>query len=119
MPCLVATATAANVGSAATIMGNPQNMLIGATSGIPFSYFLLRAGPPALMGLLVCRLVIIVFFPKEFDRRARGDRAAEPAISVAPLEAVVISNMLSNVPALASTFAGNLTLLGSVTNLTT
>ena len=68
LPYLVALATAANVGSAATIVGNPQNMLIGASSGIPFGRFLLMLGPPSLAGLLVVYLVVVAVFPAEFRR---------------------------------------------------
>ncbi|HUW70733.1 MAG TPA: anion transporter [bacterium] len=70
VPYLVATATAANVGSAATIIGNPQNMLIGARSGIPFVEYATRVGPPALIGLVVCWVVIMLVFPGEFRRTA-------------------------------------------------
>src|SRR5262249_55307048 len=34
-PYLIAVATSANIGSAATLVGNPQNMIIGSLSGIP------------------------------------------------------------------------------------
>ena len=40
VPYLVALATAANVGSVATLTGNPQNMLIGSFSGISYRAFL-------------------------------------------------------------------------------
>jgi Na+/H+ antiporter NhaD/arsenite permease-like protein len=66
LPYLIALATAANVGSCATIVGNPQNMLIGASSHIPFGIFLVRLGPPALVGLVVCYSTIIAVFPDEF-----------------------------------------------------
>jgi Na+/H+ antiporter NhaD/arsenite permease-like protein len=53
MPYLLALACAANVGSAATLIGNPQNMLIGETLKLPFGgYFALALGP-VLLGLLV------------------------------------------------------------------
>lgn len=68
LPYLVALATAANVGSAATIVGNPQNMLIGASSGIPFGRFLLMLGPPSLAGLLVVYFVVVACFPAEFRK---------------------------------------------------
>jgi Na+/H+ antiporter NhaD/arsenite permease-like protein len=51
VPYLVALATAANVGSVATLTGNPQNMLVGSFSRIGYSAFLLREGPIALLGL--------------------------------------------------------------------
>ncbi|HEX8924471.1 MAG TPA: anion transporter, partial [Terriglobales bacterium] len=52
-PLLLALATASNIGSAATITGNPQNILIGSLSGIGYLSFLARLGPPALIGLFI------------------------------------------------------------------
>jgi Na+/H+ antiporter NhaD/arsenite permease-like protein len=53
LPYLLAVATASNVGSVATITGNPQNMLIGSFSGIKYLDFLLHLGPIALVGLFL------------------------------------------------------------------
>ncbi len=53
LPYLLAVATGANVGSVATITGNPQNMLIGSFSGIKYLDFLLHLGPVALVGLFL------------------------------------------------------------------
>lgn len=75
LPYLVALATAANVGSCATIVGNPQNMLIGASSGISFGRFLLMLGPPSLFGLLVVYAVVRRSFPAEFRP---GERLSAP-----------------------------------------
>jgi Na+/H+ antiporter NhaD/arsenite permease-like protein len=47
VPYLLALACAANVGSAATLIGNPQNMLIGQTLRLPFAGFLADALAPA------------------------------------------------------------------------
>jgi Na+/H+ antiporter NhaD/arsenite permease-like protein len=58
LPYLLAVATAANIGSVATITGNPQNMLIGSFSGLSYRYFLLHLGPVALIGMLLDWLVI-------------------------------------------------------------
>uniref|UniRef100_A0A7C3E7R9 Anion transporter n=1 Tax=Gracilinema caldarium TaxID=215591 RepID=A0A7C3E7R9_9SPIR len=66
VPYLIALALAANIGSAATIIGNPQNMLIGASSGIPFGRFLSRLAIPSVLGLLVAYLLTILVFKKEF-----------------------------------------------------
>lgn len=52
-PYLVGLATSANIGSAATLVGNPQNMIIGSLSGFPFAKFLTCAGPAASVGLLI------------------------------------------------------------------
>jgi Na+/H+ antiporter NhaD/arsenite permease-like protein len=51
VPYLIALATAANVGSVATLTGNPQNMLVGSFSGIPYRTFLLYEAPVAVVGL--------------------------------------------------------------------
>lgn len=56
-PYLIALATAANVGSVATLTGNPQNMLVGGFSGIGYRAFLLREAPVAVIGLALVFLV--------------------------------------------------------------
>ncbi len=53
IPYLLAVATASNIGSTATITGNPQNILIGSYSGIGYRDFLLHLGPVALAGLFL------------------------------------------------------------------
>ncbi|HUK23669.1 MAG TPA: anion transporter [Terriglobales bacterium] len=53
LPYLLAVATASNIGSVATITGNPQNMLIGSFSHIGYRDFLARLGPVALAGLFL------------------------------------------------------------------
>jgi Na+/H+ antiporter NhaD/arsenite permease-like protein len=78
VPYLIALATAANVGSVATLTGNPQNMLVGSFSHLTYRGFLLREGPIALLGL-VCVFGVVwavyrrelpaTFGPPEPDRR--------------------------------------------------
>jgi Na+/H+ antiporter NhaD/arsenite permease-like protein len=75
LPYLLALATSANIGSLATITGNPQNMLIGSLSGIPFRAFTAALGPIALAGLALDAVVIWVLFRKEL-RQLPGDVAA-------------------------------------------
>jgi Na+/H+ antiporter NhaD/arsenite permease-like protein len=52
VPYLLALACAANVGSAATLIGNPQNMLIGETLKLSFGGYFAQALGPVLFGLL-------------------------------------------------------------------
>lgn len=70
VPYLVALATAANVGSAATIIGNPQNMLIGMVSKISFGRFVAAMAPVALVGLLVCYAVVMLAYRQEFKQNS-------------------------------------------------
>ncbi|MBZ5705930.1 MAG: anion transporter [Acidobacteriia bacterium] len=53
LPYLLAVATASNIGSVATITGNPQNMLIGSFSGIKYRDFLWHLAPVAFIGLFL------------------------------------------------------------------
>lgn len=67
LPYLVGLVTAANVGSVAAITGNPQNMLVGISSAIPFVDFSRALGPVALGGLLIIWLVLITVYRAEFS----------------------------------------------------
>lgn len=66
LPYLVALVTAANVGSVATVMGNPQNMLVALASGIGFVDFFVALAPIAGAGLVVIWGVIVVVYRREF-----------------------------------------------------
>lgn len=67
VPYLLAVAMASNAGSAATITGNPQNMMIGALSGIPYRSFLAALAPIALVSLVLTWLVLTLVFRAEFN----------------------------------------------------
>lgn len=62
VPHLIALATAANIGSASTITGNPQNMMIGVQSGIAYGHFAARLMPVSLVGLLIDFALIALIF---------------------------------------------------------
>lgn len=82
VPFLLALACAANVGSAATLIGNPQNMLIGQTLELSFSGYLVDAGAPVLLGLASVWYVI--------SRRVRGKWYKEtsvPTVETPPFNA--------------------------------
>jgi Na+/H+ antiporter NhaD/arsenite permease-like protein len=66
IPYLLATATASNIGSVATITGNPQNIMIGSFSGIPYGSFAAALTPVALVSLLICALLIAISYRSEF-----------------------------------------------------
>ena len=66
IPYLLATATASNIGSVATITGNPQNIVIGSLSHIPYGAFAAALAPIAVVGLVVCAVLIALFYRSEF-----------------------------------------------------
>jgi Na+/H+ antiporter NhaD/arsenite permease-like protein len=71
VPYLLAVAMASNIGSVATITGNPQNMMIGAFSGIRYREFALALSPVAAAGLVVTFAVIAIIYRGEFGRTDR------------------------------------------------
>jgi Na+/H+ antiporter NhaD/arsenite permease-like protein len=78
VPFLIALACASNVGSAGTLIGNPQNMLIGEVLDLSFAQYLYEGGVPALVGLGIVWLVI----RRAYADRWHGDRP--PMIADAP-----------------------------------
>lgn len=62
LPFLLALATGANTGSVATLVGNPQNMLVGMLGGIEYGAHLKLVGPVALLGLAVNQGLLWLFF---------------------------------------------------------
>ncbi len=86
-PHMIGLATAANIGSTGTITGNPQNIYIGAHSGISYPRFAARLMPIAIVCLVINFLVVAVVFrsrlsakrgPQESndDARARSNKSS-------------------------------------------
>jgi len=81
VPYLLAVATASNIGSVATITGNPQNMMIGSFSGIGYRDFLACLAPVALVGLVLVVVTIFFVYRREFNTAIKVD-VAKRAIEV-------------------------------------
>lgn len=103
MPYLLAVAMASNVGSTATITGNPQNIMIGSFSHIPYTKFLLALGPIAVVGLVITVLLVALFHRDEFANATRLE-APKPHISVN--RALVIRALVATAVMIALFFAG-------------
>jgi Na+/H+ antiporter NhaD/arsenite permease-like protein len=74
LPYLIALATSANIGSVATLVGNPQNMIIGHLSGISFREFSRALLPAAVVGLVINFFILRLGFGKML-RETTIDRA--------------------------------------------
>jgi Na+/H+ antiporter NhaD/arsenite permease-like protein len=79
VPYLLAVAMASNIGSTATITGNPQNMMIGSFSQIPYAQFTASLAPVALVGLVLTFVLIALFHRGEFAGDARLVAVTLPA----------------------------------------
>jgi Na+/H+ antiporter NhaD/arsenite permease-like protein len=77
LPFLIALATSANIGSVATLVGNPQNMIIGHFSRIPFSEFARSLAPAAVVGLTI-NFGIVSFGFRKVLREAAISREPHP-----------------------------------------
>jgi Na+/H+ antiporter NhaD/arsenite permease-like protein/uncharacterized membrane protein (UPF0127 family) len=82
MPYLLALATSSNIGSVMTVTGNPQNMLIGIYSKIPYLSFLGALFPVAIAGLAVSVAIIRFVYRKEMKTDAFSSKPIMPGYEV-------------------------------------
>jgi Na+/H+ antiporter NhaD/arsenite permease-like protein len=73
VPYLLGLACASNVGSAATLIGNPQNMLVGQVLRVPFGGYLLDGVVPAAIGIVIVWGVIAWQFRGRWELESRLD----------------------------------------------
>jgi Na+/H+ antiporter NhaD/arsenite permease-like protein len=119
VPYLLAVAMASNVGSTATITGNPQNMIIGSVSGLPYVTFAAALAPIAATGLLVTTALIALVYRAEFLNGERLYAAPHPTRSNRPLvlksvfvaAAMIVLFFVGQPPAKVAIVAGGLLLL--------
>lgn len=67
IPFLIALATSSNIGSVVTLTGNPQNMLIGVFSRIPYVDFTIHLLPIGFLGLAANVFIIYLLFRKDIN----------------------------------------------------
>ncbi|MGH7917266.1 MAG: anion transporter [Candidatus Binataceae bacterium] len=83
LPYLIALATAANIGSVATITGNPQNMIVAGFAHLSYGGFATRLAPLAVVGLVVNYVIVATLYRNQL-RGVRLERAnaAPPRLRV-------------------------------------
>ena len=90
IPYLIGLVTAANIGSTATIIGNPQNMLIGMSSRIPFVDFLRALAPVSIIGLALAWGVLVLVYRSEFTT----EHFERPEFASAPIDRTLLYKSL-------------------------
>ena len=85
-PFVIALACAANAGSAATVIGNPQNLLIGQQGGLGFWSFLAVCGVPAVAALAIVQGVVWSAWRRRFSIPASPGTAPPPAADRAAMD---------------------------------
>jgi Na+/H+ antiporter NhaD/arsenite permease-like protein len=103
VPFLLAVAMAANIGSTATITGNPQNMLIGSFSQIGYAQFAASLAPVAAIGLVLAFLVIALLHRSEF---AAGERRAPALLQPRVYNVLALRALVATAALIVLFFAG-------------
>ncbi|WP_369639188.1 SLC13 family permease [Nocardia sp. JMUB6875] len=75
LPFLIAEVLASNIGGAATLIGDPPNIIIGSRAGLSFNDFFLNLTPIVLIELAVFTLLLPRLFRGSFD--VDPERAAD------------------------------------------
>jgi Na+/H+ antiporter NhaD/arsenite permease-like protein len=88
VPYLIGLVTASNIGSVMTLTGNPQNMLIGLSSGLPYGKFLLVMLPVGLVCLALDALILLWLY-----REWLPTQLTLPDEPLPPLNRVVVRNI--------------------------
>ena len=78
-PYLIAVATGANVGSVATLVGNPQCMILGNLGGLEFRDYALRMAPVAAAALAANTALLVLFYRGRLGPPRRLDAPTPPS----------------------------------------
>lgn len=118
-PFLFAVAMGSNAGSALTLAGNPQNMLVGRLSGLSYRGYLADVALPVLAALVITAGLLHLVFRKALaePQPPVSDSGATPidrpllVVSLLGLVGAVVANLLGTPLALSALGAGTLTLI--------
>jgi Na+/H+ antiporter NhaD/arsenite permease-like protein len=103
LPYLLAVAMASNIGSVATITGNPQNMMIGSFSHIGYRAFAAALAPTAAIGLALTVLVLALLYRDEF----RHENVLQPVPYQARVNSALLwKSVIASAGMIAFFFAG-------------
>jgi Na+/H+ antiporter NhaD/arsenite permease-like protein len=106
IPYLVGLATASNIGSVATITGNPQNIIIGSLSQIPYLRFAARLAPIALIGLALNFAVVALVYRKVLSDAERVPLEADESSRPRVHRALLIKSVTVTLVTVGLFFAG-------------
>ncbi|PJA45247.1 hypothetical protein CO174_04040 [Candidatus Uhrbacteria bacterium CG_4_9_14_3_um_filter_50_9] len=108
-PFLISAILLSNIGGAATLIGDPPNIIIGSAANLSFNDFLFNVGPIALIVTVLTSLMLFVVYRKELKTADKG--AAKTFLKFDPRQAI------SDVPLLKkSLFTIAVVLLGFLTH---
>ena len=106
IPYLVGLATASNIGSVATITGNPQNIIIGSLSQITYLRFSARLAPIAIIGLLINFAIVALVYRKALRGGPAHDDLAAEVLRKSVHRPLLIKSVIVTLITIALFFAG-------------
>jgi Na+/H+ antiporter NhaD/arsenite permease-like protein len=106
IPYLVGLATASNIGSVATITGNPQNIIIGSLSHISYLRFAARLAPVAVIGLVFNFVVVALVYRKTLAKTADESPAADESSELRVHRGLLIKSVVVTLITVGLFFAG-------------
>jgi Na+/H+ antiporter NhaD/arsenite permease-like protein len=77
IPFIIAQVLVSNIGGAATLNGDPPNILIGSSAGIDFKSFLFYLGPTMAIIFVISLLLLKLFFKKELKGEQRLEKVSD------------------------------------------
>lgn len=106
IPYLIGLATASNVGSVATITGNPQNIIIGSLSHISYLRFASRLAPVALIGLILNFVVVALVYRHTLRAAGQADSSAVEPSRLRVHRGLLIKSLVVMLATVGCFFAG-------------
>lgn len=123
LPICLGIATSSNLGSAATVFGNPQNAFIASAAGVNLLQFFIAELPAACVGLVISVILLYIMFykvtilkeppPEEDDREGLARDGRYPKTLADERESLALSYDQSHDPYLSSAIAKERELLYS------
>ncbi len=90
VPVVIAMIFAANTGGAATMSGDPPNIIVGTAFGYTFRDFIINTGPIAWAGIILALIYFYLVFRKSLTSAPPGDKAT---IAQYPKPSQAITNL--------------------------
>ena len=119
LPFLVATATAANIGSALSPVGNPQNMIIAVVGGVKFLQFLQSIAISTLLGLIINYFIIINVYAIELNTISMSEHDEAEDSPILTTTTIQFTSSQSSSSTTSSSFSGDVVTVTDAATLKT
>lgn len=74
-PFLIALCMSSNIGSVATLTGNPQNIIIGNAGKLSYSAFFLKMFPVSIVGFFMLYVILIIFYKEDLKKHVNFEKS--------------------------------------------